>query len=117
MNNHDRFYQLKNFGIIKIEPAERVEALANMLIESLYIPTKGEQIKKVDQKRVKLFGIDDEHEPINWGDLTASVEEKDGYFLITIEEAGPGACPTLCGYIRKHLASWGWKNIEIQTEW
>ena len=67
------------------------------------------------ERQEKQFNIDDE--PINWGDLKCIEIEKlnDGY-LVTIDEASPGICPTFCEYIEKYMHAWGW-DVKCQTEW
>ncbi|HEY0088892.1 MAG TPA: hypothetical protein VGB37_08615 [Candidatus Lokiarchaeia archaeon] len=115
MNNKERFEFYKKAGIIKQTAEERIKLLVNKLIDSLYIPIEGDRIDKVDLKRIKLFKIDSE--PINWGDLGCAEVEKHGdFYLITIEEASPENCPTLCEYIEKYIKSWGW-DVKCQTEW
>jgi hypothetical protein len=92
-----------------------VEALANKLIAALYRPTPGQCKFVVDRARVRRAGIDN-NEPINWGDLSATVTKKEGLYIVNMEEASPGACPTLCEYIERYLQKWGWPAV-AETEW
>ena len=60
-------------------------------------------------------------EPINWADLKCAdveyvIDEHDGRFVATIEEASPG-CPSLCNFVRKHLESIGLADVDVVTEW
>lgn len=97
-------------------PEEAITALINRLIEALYYPTDNDYMFRVDKDRLKKYDID-ESEPINWGDLKCSEVKADGgLYTVTIDEASPGACPTLCEYIEKYMASRGW-NVKCETEW
>jgi hypothetical protein len=116
MNNKEQFdFYVKN-GIMKQEQdINRVELLANKLIESLYKPTTKEGLFNPDWVRIKKEHIDNT-EPINWGDLKTDVEKKGELYFITIDEASPGECLTLCYFIEKYLTAWGWPVI-VATEW
>lgn len=92
-----------------------VERLANKLIDALYRPTKRRGKFVMDRVRIKREGIDD-NEPINWGDLSATVTKKEGLYIVNIEEAAPGSCTTLCEYIERYLQEWGWPAV-AETEW
>ena len=117
MNNKEQYYNWIKLGQTHSQtPEQRIEALANQLIESLYKPCEEDNIFIVDRKRLKAFGVDGT-EPVNWGDLSATVEVKGDAFIVTIEEASPGDCPTLCDYIDKYLTAWGWDGVVVQTEW
>lgn len=95
---------------------ERVQALVQTLIAALYIPCEGPRLRKVDTARLEHFGIDGA-EPVNWGSLRClEVDEADGFFEVTVEEAAPDSCPTLCGYIERYAAEAGWK-VRVATEW
>ena len=100
--------------------AERViDKAVDKLLDALYVPyATGEHlIYKRDPERCEHFGIS-EDEPINWGDLKCCEVKPfaDGKYRVTIDEASPGECPTLCEYIRKYLKLQGW-DCEVQTEW
>lgn len=113
MSNKEHYDLLEKSGIHQKSKAEHVEWLANMLLEALLIPTH-DGVKR-DAARCDFFGIDEE--PINFGSLNATCEEQEcGKLLVTIEEAAPNECPTLCDYVRRYLAAWGW-GVEVETEW
>jgi len=116
MNNKEQFdFYVKN-GLLKQEfDVNRVDILANKILECLYKPTVRKGLFTLDWARIKRLKID-ATEPINWGDLSATVEKNEGRYIITIEEASPGECPTLCEYVEKYLTAWGWPVI-VQTEW
>ena len=119
MNNKEYFdFIRKNVQACDTTAEQRIERLVNMLIDALYVPVKGfNQLSKKDTLRTYPAGIDD-NEPINWGALgCASVEKMDGEkWLVTLEEAAPNDCPTLCSYIQEYMISYGW-DIKVQTEW
>jgi hypothetical protein len=119
MNSREHFEFIKKaIGDNYKKTAEDVVYdLVNELIDALYIPIKGERRNRVDEDRVKHFEVD-RSEPINWGDLKCcEVKEfKDGTFLVTIDEASPGDCPSLCEYITTYMKSYGWE-VQIETEW
>lgn len=118
MNNKEQFDFYQKNGIFKHLTAEmRVEKLVSMLIDALYIPVEnGSILTQVDRTRLEHFGIDG-NEPINFGDLKCVlVEEKEGFFEVTIDEASPNSCPTFCDYIEKYMAAYGWAVVVI-TEW
>ena len=117
MNNKEQYYKWVEIGIIKHQtPAQRVETLANRLIESLFTPTEESGLFIPDWAKITEMDINS-GEPINWADLKATVEQKDDMFIVCIDEAAPDSCQTLCDYITKYLTAWGWDNIEVQTEW
>lgn len=95
-----------------------VQTAVNELLDSLYIHTL-ERPHCRDAMRIKYYGIDD-NEPINWGDLkcceVVEVLDEEYQFIITIDEASPNECPTLCEFIRKHMQAYGW-NVIVKTEW
>ena len=114
---HD-FQREINPGYTK-EDSEAIREGVNHLIDALYLPVADSQlIRIVDKKRLEHFEINDKSEPINWGDLNCSTVEANGQdaWEVTIDEAGPGDCPTLCAYIERHMNAYGW-NIEVLTEW
>jgi len=117
MNNKQQYYKWVEMGIITTQtPEQRVEILANKLLEVLYTPTEKKGLFIPDWGKIANLGID-EKEPINWADLKATVELKGEIFVVTIDEASPGACETLCDYIEKYLVAWGWTNVIVKTEW
>mgnify|MGYP001612714526 FL=1 len=85
---------------------------AQWLIERLYKPVMSGSGVRVDNRLAKKFL----REPINWGDLGASVERHGAIWIVTLEEASPGDCPTLCKYVRGWMERWGWECV-VQTEW
>lgn len=118
MNNKEHFDFLVSAKILKPEDdIERVRNLVNLLLEALFIPTKGRRLTNADPIRIKHFKIDDK-EPINWGDLGCSGVKYDhhGGYNVLIDEASPGACPTLCEYVEKYMKSYGW-DVYCETEW
>jgi hypothetical protein len=117
MNNKEQFDFCIKIGLLNQDSdVERVKLLADRLLESLYKPCVTDYGQFMpDHQRIKKLGID-KNEPINWGDLSSSVEKKGDCYIVTIEEASPGDCPSLCDYIEKYLKAWGW-NAEVKTEW
>ncbi len=116
MNNREHFDYLVTIGVLSADLAEsRVRLLVEQLLSALKIPD--EEGMRLDKSRLTHFGID-VNEPANWASFNvAEVQEfKDGTFLVTIDEACPGACPTLCGYIEKYMLLYGWQ-VTVQTEW
>jgi len=117
MNNKEQYYQMVKLGAIKHQsPQQRVEKLANDLIHVLFRPVKNSSLFVPDWSKIKRMGIN-RYEPINWMSLRATVEFEDDTFLVSIDEAMPEQCPTLCGYVQKYLTLWGWDNISVETEW
>jgi hypothetical protein len=117
MNNKEQFYHYKEAGLFPDLTEEiRVKLLTDDLLQCLYKPSlKGNILFIPDWSKIKRMGIDSS-EPVNWADLKSTVEKKEGYYLITIDEASPGDCQTLCDYIYKYISSWGW-NVQVETEW
>lgn len=120
MNNKEQFDFYKKNGLFKATTEEdRIRLLVNRLLELLYSPKvqddENNSMFVPDWRRIQEAGINKD-EPINWVDLKAGVEKRLGYYLVTIDEAEPGSCPTLCEYIEKYMHSWGW-NIRVETEW
>lgn len=119
ITNKQRFDMLKAHGLQKHTTYEqRVQHLVNILISSLFKPKKGYQdIIVPDNQRLKRFGVDN-NEPINWGDLKCVEVKalKDDSFIVIVDEAEPGQCPSLCHYLESYMDSYGWK-IEVKTEW
>lgn len=119
MNNRQHFEFIKNTLGDKWEVTaeDRVMSLVNILIDALYIPVDNGRTVTIDKIRIEHFGIDFS-EPINWGDLKCNeaLQFSDGTFLVTIYEASPNDCPTLCEYIEEFMASNGW-IVKAETEW
>ncbi len=123
MNNKEHFDLLFNdklhpSDIVLMQQKQRVQTLVNTLIDALYIPILGaDNLIKTDPERFKQFNIAD-YEPVNWGDLYCTGANKldDGTFEAFIEEASPGECTSLCSYIEKYMASYGW-TVKVTTEW
>jgi hypothetical protein len=119
MNNRERFDFMKNNfpNVFKLKAEEALKNLVNFLIDSLYVPIKGEIIKKVDKNRLKRFKIS-EDEPINWWNLKCKeVNPIDNdNFLVKIEEAEKNSCDSFCHYIESFMFSYGWK-CHVETEW
>lgn len=120
MNNREQFdFYIKN-GLLSPEmDVPRVQLLANKLLESLYKPKKPTKERTwlfvPDWYRIKMEGID-RTEPINWGGLKATIDKREGLYIVTIDEASPGECQTLCEFVEKYLTSWGWP-VMVETEW
>ena len=113
----ERFLFYKNAGINSVgTEQEHVEMLANKLIDSLYKPSDEGAQFIMDTERIGKYCPGANVEPINWGDLSATVINADDLFIITIEEAAEDGCPSLCEYIHDYLTAWGW-NVEVKTEW
>ena len=69
-----------------------------MLYTPYYDKETGEPKRKVNEEALKSMGIEDE--PINWGCLgIMSITEEGDKYIITIDEAREGCCPTLCHYL------------------
>lgn len=101
-------------NLYRISQKQAVEGSANWLLERLYKPVISGC--RLDARACRgIPGIS--NEPINWGDLHAIAERKRGGWLVTLEEAAPGQCPALCGYVRTWLEAWGWKPVVVETEW
>jgi len=111
----ERFDQFVELGFKKSEDdILTLTIAANSLLDALYRPTIEGTL--IDNSRLKRYKID-KSEPVNWGGgLYATVDkEADGY-LITVEEAAPDECDTLCDYVEKYLTAWGWP-VKVVTEW
>jgi len=111
----ERFDYLVNAGVYNREDDIVILTdITNGLLEALYKPTLTGI--RIDTGRIRKFKID-RTEPVNWGGgLYATVDkEADGY-LITVEEAAPDECDTLCDYVEKYLTAWGWP-VKVVTEW
>ena len=92
---------------------EAVRRNANWLIEHLYEPdAEDESGVRIGVEAAWLM----RHEPVNWADLKSSVERLGDIYLVTLDEASPGACPELCAYIHRWLTCWGWQ-VRVETEW
>jgi len=120
MNSREHFEFMKKAVPQSSLTAEAViKSLAEGLIKALYIPVEGESVRRVDKSRLTHFGVDDT-EPVNWGDLGCSEVRQspdgDGTFILTVEEAAPRDCESLCEYIETYLYSYGWE-CKVETEW
>lgn len=116
MNNKQQFDFYQKHGILKEFTAEmRLKSLSDALIQMLYTPKEDDGLFYPDWEKIERLGID-KSEPINWADLKSSVENKGEYYLITIDEASPRHCLTLCEYIENYLTAWGW-TVRVETEW
>jgi len=114
MNVREHALLLK--GLRGFSEEEVLERSVDNLLFFLYAPSVGSGWQ-ADRAKLKRFGLGDE--PVNWGDLHCVGVEKfaDGGFLVTIEEASPGACPKLCQWVASWLGKWGWTDIRVETEW
>lgn len=119
MNNKEQFEFRKKHGLPVNETAEdRVKSLVNMLIKALYIPVKEHILTKLDPERAKSLFINT-LEPINWWDLKCRevrFYEPYNMYAVTVDEAGPDECPSLCEYIEAYMKSYGWE-VFVKTEW
>jgi len=113
MNDYEHFMFLKKNGLLTTTEEEHLRMIGNDLLQVLYKPSVFGLIP--DWRKIKACKIDS-GEPINWADLKCGVERKGDCFLVTIEEASPGVCPSLCEYVEKWLTAWGW-NVIVETEW
>lgn len=99
-----------------LEEEEYIREVVNSLIDALYIPTEND-MRSLDRNRLSLFEIDID-EPVNWGALGCSeVKIFKELIEITLDEACPSECPTLCEYIEKFLKFEKYSNILVRTEW
>jgi len=101
------------------QPGIAVQGSANWLLERLCSPrAKDGWCFKGTKTYLRAIGVPVEiaDEPINWGDLSASVEQREGLWIVTLEEASAGQCPSLVGYVQQWLEKWGWPVL-VQTEW
>ena len=117
MNGPERLAHLRLCGI-ETTAEEMIDKEVDRLLAALYIPVVSEDGRLIYQRdpvRCELFGIEDES--INWGDLNCAQVDAfaDGRYRVIIEEASPGGCPTLCGYVDHHLRLIGW-TCEVSTE-
>jgi hypothetical protein len=111
----DAIESVKNRSNPDSELCSIVADNVNFLICCLYKPDK-DLCFVVDKNKLKRYKIDI-NEPVNWGDLSCTDVKKIGNeFLITIEEASPNECPTLCNYIRQFMRDWGWE-VRVETKW
>ncbi len=118
MNSRQRHeFYLENIPGYNQTAEDIIQNIVNRLLEALYIPVRDVICFKADEVRLELFGIYG-GEPINWGDLKCIEVKKfeDGTFLVTIEEAAPKECPTLCEYLETYIKFYGW-IIKVETEW
>ena len=93
---------------------ELLELEIRRLLEWLYDPSPSYVGWQCGQRAVDLGLLDD---AINWGDLSASVEEcGEGHFEVRVEEASPAA-HRLQQWLTDRLNTWGWTNVRVYTEW
>ena len=127
MNNKQHYDFLTAKGFQHKSKAEHVSELASVILNCLYLPDLS-KMRVFDRERAQKFGIDFK-EPANWDSLYASCidsssqlaysesqEEESTALVVTIYKASPNECPTLCDYVRRYLAAWGW-DVEVETEW
>lgn len=115
---HDQHNRILAKAGMQRNDEDMVRDLVNTLLMALYKPILCDAaIIRADESRMQELGVAS-NEPLNAADLScADVKEyKDGSFEVTIEEASPDACPTLCQYIERYMDSWGWK-VTVRTEW
>lgn len=111
-----RFDFLKSNNLVELVEQDVVIQNVNQLLDALFIPIENENQTMIDRERLKTFNINYD-EPINWSSLNCiNAEFENGDFIITIEEASPNECPTLCQYIQTYMEYWGWK-CQVKTEW
>lgn len=120
MNNRQHFDFLKqNVPNFERSAEQHVEVLVNDLLQTMYRPVKQDSDNKSifvpDFDRIGSLGINTS-EPVNWSALSGYVNQKGDIFIIILDEAMAGKCPTLCQFVYDYLTSWGW-NVEVQTEW
>lgn len=110
------FDKLKNGGLIE-SYENHIHTLVNKLLHNLKKPSDSDSSCFIpDFQRIKNFKIN-KKEPANWAHLNcAGVHESAEKWIITIEEASPDHCPTLCGYIQRYMTAWGW-DVIVETEW
>ena len=114
MNNKEHFDFLVKGGF-KLDDIKAVHSLVQLLLEALQKPALN-SIMVLDRERLVEFGLDPS-EPVNWADLKVIMINKiEGVYLVDIEEASQGECPTLCAYIEKYMRAWGWE-VNVRTEW
>lgn len=114
----EKFDLYSSNGWVNISREDMISQMVDKLLGYLFRPTEDPLLLYVsDIERVKAFGIED-GEPINWGDLKCCEVQSllGGSFIVTIDEAAPDACPTLCAYVEKYLRAWGWE-VKVETEW
>lgn len=97
-----------------LDEAETIRRNVDWLLARLYEPN-AEIGARASQTLCRAAGVEDE--PINWGDLSADAEHLGKVWIVTLEEASDGQCPTLCAYVEKWLKAWGWKTARVQTTW
>ena len=99
------------------DEAEVLRRNANWLLGRLYQPD-ARTGARFSRATLGIFGaaVGIADEAINWGDLSAGTEQHSDTWFICIEEAAPD-CVNLCAYIEEWLKAWGWKNVEVETEW
>ena len=119
MNTRKHFEMLVAIGAISPDTgAGIVKKIANDLLLALKKPSERDFCFVNDGQRFEQAGVDPK-EPANWAALHCSVKElADSTYLITIDEASPGQCPTLCSYIHDFLKRGGWgTQVVTVTTW
>lgn len=64
-----------------------------------------------------------DNDTVNWADFGCVEAERvtndigATYYRVLIEEAGPGTCPELVGFIRDWLEEQGFGQVQVETEW
>jgi hypothetical protein len=115
MNDRERFEKYEKIGVQRFQTKlGRVKSICEQLLHCLYKPDN-DLMFVADLHKIAESGIS-LSEPINWGGLNISVVRIRDKFIITLDEASPEECPTLCAYFEDHLTSWGW-DVEVKTEW
>lgn len=114
MNNKQHYDFLAAKGFQHKSKSEHVSELASAILDYLYLPDLS-KMRVFDRERAMKFKIDLQ-ELANWASLSASCDEEPTGLVVTISEASPNECPTLCDYVRRYLAAWGW-DVEVETEW
>ena len=96
-----------------------IENNADWLLARLYSPDAEVGARCGADKVWRALGVPLSigKEPINWGDLHASVDQRGGLWVVVLEEASAGQCPALVAYVQSWLERWGWKEVIVQTEW
>lgn len=63
------------------------------------------------------------NEAINWAHLHCvqsyfvQTDEGTSYCEVEINSASPSGCPELCAMVSVRLASAGWSDVQVRTEW
>jgi hypothetical protein len=115
MKAKERYEMLKGISPNRREE-EFIRDLVDNLLLALFIPTQ-DNLRTLDHVRLEKFNIDF-NEPANWASIGClEVRMFREITEITIDEACPNECPTLCRYIEDFLGFQGYSNILVKTEW